>query len=180
MSANKVPLAQSIGRGILSGVAGSVVMTAFQRFVEMPITKREDSYAPAKLGQKLFQVNPSNEEELKRLNYAMHFSLGAMWGAAYGVAAHAGLRGPHAVAATFAAIYTNDVLTATALGLTNPLKWSRQDLVVDVVDKLVQVMATGAVFGTALGPAATRRRSAVSTMATCRPPGSCGRPLLTA
>jgi hypothetical protein len=151
MSLKNTSLAVSVGRGIVSGVAGSVVMTAFQKFIEMPITGRDDSYSPAKLGKKLLPVDPSTDEGRKRLNYAMHFSLGAMWGAAYGVATHAGLRGPRAVAATFAAIYTNDVLTTTALGLTNPLKWSRQDLVVDVVDKFVQVSATGVIFDRAFG-----------------------------
>ncbi len=34
-----------LGRGALAGVAGTVVMTAFQKFVEMPITGRSDSYA---------------------------------------------------------------------------------------------------------------------------------------
>lgn len=155
MSLNTASLAVSVGRGIVSGVAGSVVMTAFQKFIEMPITGREDSYAPAKLGKKLLSVNPSSQEGLKRFNYVMHFSLGAMWGAAYGVAAYAGLRGSRAVAVTFAVIYTNDVLTTTALGLTDPLKWSRQDLVVDVVDKLVQVMATGTIFDHVVGPNAS-------------------------
>jgi hypothetical protein len=144
-------LASSVGRGVAAGVAGSVVMTAFQKFIEMPITGRDDSYAPAKLGKKLLPVDPSTDEGRKRLNYAMHFSLGAMWGAGYGVASHAGLRGPRAIAATFAAIYANDVLTTTALGLTNPLKWSRQDLVVDVVNKFVQVTATGVIFDRAFG-----------------------------
>jgi hypothetical protein len=151
MSFKNTSLPASVGRGIVSGVAGSVVMTAFQKLIEMPITGREDSYAPAKLGKKLLPVDPNSAEGRKRLNYAMHFSLGAMWGAAYGVAAHAGLRGPRAVAATFAAIYTNDVLTVTALGLSNPLKWSRQDLVVDVVDKFVQVTATGVIFDRVFG-----------------------------
>jgi hypothetical protein len=151
MSLKNRSLATSVGRGIAAGVAGSVVMTAFQKFIEMPITGRHDSYAPAKLGKKLLPVDPSTDEARKRLNYAMHFSLGAMWGAAYAVATHAGLRGPRAIAATFAAIYTNDVLTTTTLGLTNPLKWSRQDLMVDVVDKFVQVTATGVIFDRAFG-----------------------------
>jgi len=34
-------MAGDVGRGILSGVAGAVVMTAFQKFVEMPLTGRE-------------------------------------------------------------------------------------------------------------------------------------------
>ncbi len=36
-----------LGRGAVAGVAGTVVMTAFQKFGEMPITGRSDSYAPA-------------------------------------------------------------------------------------------------------------------------------------
>jgi hypothetical protein len=149
-------LATNVGRGVLAGVAGSVVMTAFQKLIEMPITGREDSHQPAKLAQKLLPVQPSGAAELKRLNYAAHTTLGAMWGAAYGVAAHQGLRGPRAVAATFAAIYTQDVVMGTALGLGKPpWQWSRQEWTIDIVDKLVNVAATGRIFDRVLGPAAT-------------------------
>jgi hypothetical protein len=149
-------LARNVGRGALAGVAGSVVMTAFQKLIEMPITGREDSYQPAKLAQKLLPVQPSGDAGRKRLNYAAHTTLGAMWGAAYGVAAHQGLRGPRAVAATFATIYTQDVVMGTALGLGKPpWQWSRQDWTIDIVDKLVNIAATGAIFDRVLGPAAT-------------------------
>lgn len=77
-----------------------------------------------------------------------------MWGAAYGVAAHAGLRGTKAIAAVFVVVYTGDVLLNTALGLYEPSKWSRQDLCVDVVDKLVQAAATGAIYDRWLAPVA--------------------------
>lgn len=148
-------LATNVARGALAGVAGSVVMTAFQKFIEMPITGREDSYGPAKLTQKLLPVHPSGDAELKRLNYVTHTALGAMWGAAYGVAAHQGLHGPRAAAATFAAIYSQDVIMITALGLGKPWQWSRQDWTIDVVDKVVHIAATGAIFDRFLGPAAT-------------------------
>jgi hypothetical protein len=68
------------------------------------------------------------------------------WGAAYGAAAHSGRRGRRAVATTFAAVYTGDDLLNTALGLYRPLEWVRQDTAIDVIDKLVQAAATGAVF----------------------------------
>ncbi len=47
-----------LGRGTAAGLAGTAVMTAFQVLVEMPLTGREESYAPAKdwatdLGEKL-------------------------------------------------------------------------------------------------------------------------------
>jgi len=58
-----------------------------------------------------------------------------------------------AVAATFGAVFPGDVLLNTALGLYHPSQWSRQDLLIDVVDKLVQAQATGAVFDHFLDPA---------------------------
>jgi hypothetical protein len=146
-------LAKMVGLGMLAGVAGSVVMTAFQKLIEMPISGRGDSYQPAKLAQKLLPVDPPKDDKAwKRLNYAMHFSLGAMWGAAYGVAAYNGLRGSHAVSRVFPIIYTNDVVVGTVLGLGKPWKWSRKELTIDVVDKLVQVAATSFIFDRFLDP----------------------------
>jgi hypothetical protein len=144
-------LAVNVGRGALAGVAGSVVMTAFQKFVEMPISEREDSYGPAKLTQKLLPVKPSTEAGRKRLNYAAHTALGAMWGAAYGVAAYKGLRGLRGAVATFGAIYTQDLVMITALGLDKPWTWSRKDATIDVLDKAVVIVATGTIFDRVLG-----------------------------
>lgn len=136
---------------MLSGVAGTAVMTAFQKAVEMPLSGRGESYAPAKLVEKILPVSRKHGRERQRLNYATHFGLGLMWGTAYGVAAHAGLRGQRAVAAVFGTVYSGDVLFNTALGLYEPSKWSPRETVVDVVDKLVQAEATGLIFDNLLG-----------------------------
>ncbi len=144
--------AAMIGRGIVAGVAGTVVMTAFQKFVEMPVTGREDSYAPADFAQRVLPVHPESAQGRKRLNYATHFALGGMWGTAYGIAASAGLRGQPAVNAVFATVYTGDVALNTALGLYQPTRWSAQDWAIDVVDKYVQAQATGLIFDRVLDP----------------------------
>lgn len=146
-------LVKMVGLGMLAGLAGSVVMTAFQKHIEMPISEREDSYQPAKLAQKLLPIDPPKDDKArKRLNYAMHYTLGSMWGAAYGVAAYNGLRGSHAVSRVFPIIYTNDVMVGTALGLGKPWKWSRKELTIDLVDKFVQVAATSFIFDRFLDP----------------------------
>jgi hypothetical protein len=145
-------LSAYVGRGVLAGVAGSVVMTAFQKWVEMPISEREDSYGPALLTQKLLRLEPGSDAGRKRLNYATHTALGAMWGAAYGVAAHRGLRGLRGTAATFGAIYSQDLVMITALGLDKPWTWSRKDATIDVLDKAVHVAATSAIFDRFLSP----------------------------
>ncbi len=153
MTAQQPSLVATIGRGVLAGLAGTVVMTAFQELIEMPITGRGDSYAPANTAEKTFGVHASSQSGRKELNWVTHFALGTVWGAAYGVAAHAGLRGPQAVAATFATVYTGDFISNTARGLYEPSTWSTQDWAVDLTDKFVQAAATGAIFDHFLDPA---------------------------
>jgi hypothetical protein len=142
-----------IGRGILAGVGGTVMMSAFQELIEMPITGRGDSYAPANTAEKTLGIHPETQQGRKRLNWVTHFALGTLWGAAYGIAARAGLRGPKAIAATYATVYTGDVLANTARGLYEPSTWSAQDWAIDLTDKFVQAAATGVIFDRLLDPA---------------------------
>lgn len=139
--------AGTIARGVLAGLAGTAVMTAFQKLIEMLITGREESFAPAKFAATVLPgVAPKTEPEWQRLNWVTHFALGAMWGASFGVAGCAGLRGQKAVAAVFPTVYGGDVLLNTALGLYEPSEWSTRDTAIDVVDKLVQAQVTGFFF----------------------------------
>ncbi len=150
---NKSSTAVLLGRGVLAGLAGTAVMTAFQKFVEMPLSRRGESYAPADFAEKLLPVHPRTREGRRRLNYTIHFTLGGMWGTAYGIAAAKGLRGQKAVNTVFAVVYTGDILLNTTLGLYQPGRWTAKDWAVDVVDKYVQAQATGAVFDRTLDPA---------------------------
>ncbi len=145
-----------IGRGIVAGVTGTVVMTAFQRFIEMPVTKREESYAPADFAARVLPVNPTSKQGRQRLNRVAHFALGGIWGSAYGIAASRGLRGQKAVNTTYAIVYTGDVVLNTALGLYKPGQWTAKDWAIDLVDKYVQAQATGLIFDNALDPARAR------------------------
>lgn len=151
-STKQATTGQMLARGVAAGVAGTAVMTTFQKFVEMPLTGRKDSYAPADFAERVLPIGPTSGEDRKRLNYLTHFALGGMWGTAYGVAAKAGLRGPKAVGAVFAAVYTVDVLLNTALGLYKPTQWSTQDWLVDVGNKYIQAQATGVIFDRFLDP----------------------------
>ena len=144
---------QTVGRGIVAGVGGTVVMTAFQKFVEMPLTRRPESYAPARFAQRVTPAEPRTPQARRRLNYGTHFALGTMWGAAYGIAAAQGLRGQKAVHVVFGVVYVADVALNTVLGLYQPQRWTVQDVTVDVVNKYVQAQGTGLVFDRLLDPA---------------------------
>ncbi len=145
--------ASTIGRGVVAGLGGTVVMTVFQKLVEMPLTERAESFAPARFAEKVTPIDTSTRQGRERLNWVTHFALGTMWGAAYGVAALNGLRGQKAVNAVFGAVYTGDVLVNIVLGLYHPTRWSTKELVIDVVDKYVQAQGTGAIFDRLLDPA---------------------------
>lgn len=140
-------------RGVVAGIGGTALMTAFQEFVEMPFTRRGESYAPANFAEKVTPVQTRSRTGRRRLNWATHVALGAMWGAAYGVAAARGLRGQKAVNAVFCVVYAGDVALNTALGLYRPLRWSAKDALVDGVDKYVQAQGTGVLFDRLLDPA---------------------------
>ncbi len=145
-----------VGRGAVAGVLGTGVMTAFQKLVEMPLTGRPDSYVPAEIAERVLGIKPSTPQARKRLNYAAHMGFGAMWGAAYGVAALRGLRGQRAAHAVFAAVYPTDVAMTAALGVSDPRRWSAQDWVIDSVEKYIEAQATSSIFDRALDPARVR------------------------
>ncbi|MCY7365956.1 MAG: hypothetical protein LH469_11705 [Frankiaceae bacterium] len=80
-----------LGRGALAGLGGTVVMTAFQKLVEMPLTARGHSYGPAAVAQRLLPVDVDADSD--RVNGVAHFALGAMMGAVHGLVFRAGMRG---------------------------------------------------------------------------------------
>ena len=145
---SSLSLRSNIGRGVLSGLAGTIVMTAFQKLIEMPLTGRSDSYEPANLVMRIMPMRRlKTPDAKKRLNYAAHFAVGAGWGAAHAVIARRGVRGQRAVATVFGTLWPGDVATTAALGLNPPpWRWSRRDLAIDISDKLVLAQATGALY----------------------------------
>ncbi len=139
-------VAAAAGRGAAAGLLATVVMTAFQRFVEMPLTGRHESDAPISLVEKLTGVQPKGSRR-RVLNYVAHFGVGVTWGTGHALLVRqTGLRGQRAVGRAFVTFWVGDVVANTALGLTRPWDWSAQDLVVDVVDKLVLAVATGVAY----------------------------------
>lgn len=140
------PIAATVARGVAAGLAGTVVMTAFQRLVEMPATGRRESYAPARFAEKVLPLRAKRGKSRRVRNYIAHFGIGAAWGASHALAERAGLRGQRAVAVVFATVYTGDGLVNAALGLYKPWRWTAQDWAVDLGDKLVLAEATGLLY----------------------------------
>ncbi len=118
-------------------------MTLFQLIVEMPLTRRAESDAPLKLVERLAPVPRTQGSRRRELNYVVHIAIGAGWGAGQALLRRAtGTEGQASVAVSFATLYGGDVLLNTALGLYEPLAWSRKDWAVDIGNKLVLAEAS--------------------------------------
>jgi len=65
-----------LGRGVVSGLAGTAVMTVFQKLIEMPLTGRSDSYAPASFAEMVSPAAFTAHTCQRTLNYGTHFALG--------------------------------------------------------------------------------------------------------
>jgi len=146
MSTSDEGLGTTLARGMAAGVGGAAVMTAFQKLVEMPLTGREDSYAPADLAEKLLPLSEKRGSERDLRNYVTHFALGAGWGAARGLLGRAGLSGKPAVAAVFGVMYPGDIAIVAGLGIDRPSQWSARDWAIDTADKLVLAVAAGMAY----------------------------------
>lgn len=112
----------------------------------MPLTGRSESDAPARLAERVLRLPRTTPKERRRRNWLAHVLVGVGYGVGHGVGEYAGLRGARAVVVVFAAQYSADVVLNTALGLYRPATWSRQDWLVDVIDKGVLGVVTGVAY----------------------------------
>lgn len=139
------PATTVVGRGIVAGVAGTVAMTTFQKLVEMPLTGRDPSFIPAKMGAAILRVRPRDHRGWVRFNYACHFTIGLAWGLGLSAAGRAGLQGQRRVGGVYAVVWNSDWLGLVALDVDKPPgKWSRRDLIIDVGEKMILAQAANA------------------------------------
>jgi hypothetical protein len=136
-----------VGRGVLAGLPGTAVVTAFQKLAEMPLTGHEDRYAPADFVERVLTIHPQTDEGPQHLNYATHFLLGTMGGSAYGLAAASGMRHPRKASSHGSARrrLLRRCPADTSLGLYQPSTWSGREII-DVGEKFIQAASTGAAF----------------------------------
>src|SRR5881409_689676 len=107
LDGNGIPMLKSLARGVVAGVAGTAVMTAYQLAVakaqgkplRTPVPHRwADAPAPAQVAKKLAdalgQGRRFTREDVPMLTNVMHWLYGVGWGFAFALAAD----GKHPVA----------------------------------------------------------------------------------
>ena len=160
----------AIGKGLIAGFAGTAAITVSQ-MIEMSITNRSMSDAPAKVGGKTLGVEPrgkaklekekaksdndeapedlkeeveSNKEKFEQL---MHFGYGTGWGVARGALDLADIKGTRASLLHYGAIWGAAQIMLPANNAAKPItEWSAKQITIDLFHHAVYAFAAGAVY----------------------------------
>ena len=130
-------------KGMLAGVAGVAVMTLAEK-LEQRVTRRPNSYVPARTLERLLGLPSRPDEERLWLNWAMHWGQGILLGALRGVMAERGLRGPVGSFLYMNARLLNDQSLENATGVgAPPWTWPVDEQAIDLLHKGIYAFVTG-------------------------------------
>ncbi|HEX2050519.1 MAG TPA: hypothetical protein VHJ34_07790 [Actinomycetota bacterium] len=139
-------VSSAVGRGLLSGVAGTAAMTVSST-VEMKLRGRAASDAPARAAAKVLGVEPVDDAARARFSNLVHWGYGTGWGAARGLLGAAGLRGAPAWAAFLASVWGSELVMLPALGVAPPAtQWGAREVAIDAWHHVVYATATSLAY----------------------------------
>lgn len=139
-------LASSLGKGLVAGAVGTAAMT-ISSTIEMKLRDRGASNAPAEAVEKVFDVEPEDEEAETRLSNLTHWGYGTGWGAVRGLLPVLGLRGWPATAAHFGAVWGTAAAMLPSLDVAPPIKqWGVKEIAIDAWHHAVYAAAVGLTF----------------------------------
>lgn len=139
-------LGTAIGIGVMAGIVGTAAISISQA-IEMKITNREPSSAPADAAAKVLDVQPSSEEQKAKVSQEVHWTYGTSWGIARGLIALTGLKGWKATLVHFGAIWGTEMVMLPSLDLAPPAtEEDAKTISVDGLHHAVYAIAAGLVF----------------------------------
>lgn len=139
-------VAGAMGKGLVAGVAGTALMT-LSSTIEMKLTGRAASSAPADAAAKVLGVEAKGKAEKARFSNVVHWTYGTTWGAVRGLLGVVGLTGPLAAGAHFGAVWGSDLVMLPSLGVAPPVReWGAKALLTDACHHLVYVAGVGLAY----------------------------------
>lgn len=139
-------LGAAIGKGLIAGLAGTIAITVSQ-MIEMRITHRRASNAPAKAVKKALHIEASPTGSKDDFSNEVHWVYGTSWGVMRGLLSMAGITGFAATTLHMAAIWGTAVNIQPKLDIAPPLsEWEPKDIAVDLLHHAVYAIVAGLVY----------------------------------
>lgn len=162
MSARTAELARASAIGAAAGVAGVAAMTVGEK-IEQSLTKRPNSFVPARALLTLLGRQPGDRDRPGVANHVMHWGTGALLGVLRGLWSVTGLRGPLATTwhTSVRLAFDQTIENVTGVGAP-PRTWPAQEQVVDVLHKGMYSAVTGMLADRWIHPVLESRRGTSS------------------
>jgi hypothetical protein len=140
-------LADTIGKGLLAGFAGTAAMT-LSSTLEARLRGRAPSSAPARATAKVLGITAFEDDRAKaRFSDLSHWGYGTGWGVARGLLGASGLSPRAATAAHGAAVWGSAQVTLPALEIAPPaVFWGVEEVAIDAFHHAVYTLATGLAY----------------------------------
>jgi hypothetical protein len=139
-------IASALGRGLFAGLIGTAAMTAVQ-LVEIKLTGRRPSTAPADAAAKVLGVEPRGPGERTRFSNLVHVAYGTTWGALRGLLGITGLPSWLATLLHFAVVWGTGLGLLPALGVAPPVReWGAKWIALDAAYHVVYAVVTGLTY----------------------------------
>jgi hypothetical protein len=140
-------LACEVGRGVLSGLAGTAAMTVSST-LEMKLRGRPPSTTPAKAAERVLGIEARDQSGEARLGQVVHWQYGTGWGLLRALLGTVGVEGHLAAPALhFAAVWGASLMALPVIGVAPPVaQWSPEEIAIDVLHHLVYVTAADAAY----------------------------------
>ena len=137
----------SIGRGLVAGLAGTAAMTASSS-LEARLRRRAASSAPARATAKVLGIKQFEDDRARaRFSDLSHWGYGTGWGIVRGLLAAAGLTPRVATAAHGVAVYGAAQVMLPALDVAPPaIFWPKREIAIDAFHHAVYATATGLAY----------------------------------
>src|SRR5687768_15724009 len=138
--------AWALGKGLIAGLAGTAAITLSQ-MIEMKITKRKPSDAPANVASKVLDVKPTTEEKKEKLNQEVHWAYGTSWGIIRGLLDLIGIQCLPATLMHFGAVWGTAMIMLPSMDEALPVKeWGAGEIAKDGMHHLVYAAIAGLVY----------------------------------
>ena len=140
-------IAESAGKGLLAGAAGTAAMTVSST-VEAKLRHRPFSTAPADAAAKVLGISSFTGDGARgRFSNLVHWGYGTGWGATRGVLGALGLSPARATATHLAAVWGSEQVMLPALQVAPPITmWGRAEAAIDGFHHAVYAVTTGVAY----------------------------------
>ena len=140
-------VAESVGKGVLAGLAGTAAMT-ISSTIEARARRRPFSTAPADAAAKVLGISRFRDDGARsRFSNLVHWGYGTGWGVSRGLLRAAGLSPAAATAGHLAAVWGSEQVMLPALEVAPPITmWGREEAAIDAFHHAVYAVGTGVAY----------------------------------